>query len=244
MACKRFRNVIHLDVVDSTNTFLKNSISSFPDGTVVFANNQTAGRGKLDRKWIGKESCSIFCSFLTKDINSPLDAIRFNFKFSLIIKKVMQLYTDSTNLKLKWPNDILSGNNKKICGILSEYADHSVITGVGINIKPFETPSEINQVTDFLENISAEEINLELFQQQLIEEANCYFDKTKDFQAESFPGIWYNEARIADSKIAVQTGIKTTTGIITGITDYGALLILTDNNEKIAITTGDITYYD
>ncbi len=240
----KFVNIISLDSVNSTNSYLKENLNAIPDGTVLFTKDQTNGRGKFDRKWYGKAGNSVFCSFLIKNISNPFDAIRFNFKFSLIVKRTLQLYTPSQNLILKWPNDLLVKPDKKICGILSEYKDGCVITGIGINLKPFQMPAAVLYETAFLQDISDKTIDIDDFQLQLITQANKLFTETQSLDAEEIPEMWFNEAEIAGKEITVTNNHLSTKGIIKGITDYGALIIQTSGGETEIINTGDITYHD
>lgn len=244
MTAAKFQNIIHLDSVDSTNRYLKKKLSELPDGTIVFAFNQTDGRGKFDRKWYGKAGHSLFCSFLIKNISNPFDAIRYNFKFSLIIKRTLQIYSQQDRLILKWPNDLLVKPKKKICGILSEYKDECVITGVGINLNKFEIPLPVLYETAFLEEISSKTIILEEFQSQLINQANAFFMETQNLSAAEFPELWFNEAGIIDKRITVTNNSTSLEGIIKGITNYGALVIQTKDNTAEIINTGDIQYHD
>lgn len=239
----KFLNIISLDSTSSTNTFLKSKLTDLPDGTVVFALNQTQGRGKFTRKWYGKAGCSSFCSFLVKNISNPYDAIRLTFKFSLIVKQLLMKYIRSDNIILKWPNDLLVKPNQKICGILSEYSQNSIITGIGINVKHFATPEKITDIS-FLEDLSDIIIDLDLFNQQLVAQANEFFNQNEHLPESAFPDIWFKEAGIKGKKIGILNNHILTTGVITGITDYGALIIKTTLGSTEIITTGDITYYD
>jgi len=243
MENNKFLNIINLDSTPSTNTFLKSQLADFPDGTVVFALNQTQGRGKFARKWYGEAGCSSFCSFLVKNIQNPYDAMRLNFKFSLVVKQLLMKYTDADNLILKWPNDLLVKPNKKICGILSEYIQNCVITGIGINIKHFVTPENISDIS-FLEDLSDEKIDLKLFNQQLVVQANEFFNQNEHLPASAFPDIWFKEAAIRNKKIDIVNNNLIITGLISGITDYGALIIKANTGTTEIITTGDITYHD
>ena len=65
-------NVLELESVDSTNTYAKNNFDELPDGTLVVAEEQTAGRGRLERKWISPAGKNIYASLVMKNIKSVL----------------------------------------------------------------------------------------------------------------------------------------------------------------------------
>ncbi|NAY92513.1 biotin--[acetyl-CoA-carboxylase] ligase [Muricauda sp. JGD-17] len=132
--------IIKLDATDSTNQYLKNLVVTKPleDYTVVITPNQLKGRGQMGSQWQSEAGKNLTFSFLKK-----FDALRVEHQFnlnicaSLTICEVLGLH-GVPNLKVKWPNDIMSGSSK-ICGILIEnmlrgrYVSYSII-GIGLNV--------------------------------------------------------------------------------------------------------------
>jgi len=128
---------IHLDLVDSTNTYAKQHCGSFPKGqiTCVTAEEQTAGRGRFQRKWVSPKGVNIYATFYftlpanTRDMVSLSQVMAFSLA-SLLIKEGLKP-------KIKWPND-LQLNGKKVSGILTETQIHkdsvAIFLGVGINV--------------------------------------------------------------------------------------------------------------
>lgn len=127
----------HFTCIDSTNTWAKQHASSFDPGviTLVTADNQSAGRGRLNRRWIspfGQNVCATYSIFLPshrRDVgNLPQVA-------AISIAQILAHL--GFCVQLKWPNDIVIGH-KKLAGILSEsitLADkHCLLIGVGLNI--------------------------------------------------------------------------------------------------------------
>lgn len=117
------------------------------EGTVVVADLQKEGRGRLDRKWISPIGGLYFSVILRMDVRLPLIS-------AVAVAKTLKKF--GLDAKIKWPNDILI-KNKKIAGILIEcFNDHAVL-GIGINMD--KTPLEnATSIKDERKNISREKL--------------------------------------------------------------------------------------
>jgi BirA family biotin operon repressor/biotin-[acetyl-CoA-carboxylase] ligase len=105
-------------------------------GTVVIADQQTAGVGRLGRTWISPPDVGIYCSILLRLALPPAKLPVASLLLGLSVADAIQR---STNLicDLRWPNDVLI-NDKKACGILTQLVDSCVIAGIGINVNQTE----------------------------------------------------------------------------------------------------------
>ncbi len=131
--------LIVLDQVDSTNTFLKDRFDEFPDGAVVAALEQTAGRGRLNRPWFQQKNNDIALSVAFKNLECGFHAGAI---VGLAALEVAREATAKKDLFFKWPNDIYAGE-KKLAGILSEGILRQgklagVVCGIGINVNSDE----------------------------------------------------------------------------------------------------------
>tara|TARA_B100000929_G_scaffold286683_1_gene272223 strand:- start:150 stop:899 length:750 start_codon:yes stop_codon:yes gene_type:complete len=132
--------IIKLDAINSTNEYLKEyiQVNSIKNNHIVYTFNQTKGKGQRGKVWISEsgKNLAISIGFFPKRIKIKEQFI-LNMFFSLFIINTLKSLK-IPNLKIKWPNDILSGN-KKICGILNEikvkgeFIDN-IIVGFGINV--------------------------------------------------------------------------------------------------------------
>ena len=136
--------IIKLNAIDSTNTYLKNlcKSESVSDGTLVVAEHQTLGRGQMGATWQSKPGQSLTFSILKRlnglDIS---DQSSITFVVSIAIKNVLQKL-HIPGITVKWPNDIMS-YNQKLCGILIENQLEgnfvvSTIIGIGLNVNESE----------------------------------------------------------------------------------------------------------
>lgn len=142
-------HLIRLERVDSTNNYAANLIQAnkWTDGTVIVADEQTAGRGRNRKKWSGEPGKNLTCSFIFKVFSLPArHAFVLNAAASLSVYDVLKLLEPELKINIKWPNDVFIGD-RKVAGLLIESQIRgafveSAIIGVGLNInqETFEYP--------------------------------------------------------------------------------------------------------
>ncbi len=131
-------NIICFDEVDSTNEECKKlGMYGEKEGTVVIADNQSTGKGRLGRTWDSEKGKGVYMSILLKPDISPSKLSCITLCAGLAVCESLK---NDFNIKagIKWPNDIVV-NNKKICGILTEMSGQMrkvdfVVVGIGINV--------------------------------------------------------------------------------------------------------------
>lgn len=131
------RKIIHFDSIDSTNSKAKELASLLDeDGTVVIAEEQTMGKGRLGRNFISPNRKGIWMSIILKPDINPLNVSMVTQIGAAAINKAFREMKIDT--LIKWPNDILL-NKKKLCGILTEMSAeltkvNFIVMGIGINV--------------------------------------------------------------------------------------------------------------
>lgn len=129
------KEVIHFDSIESTNKYANEIATTKAEGTVVTAEGQVAGKGRLGRGWTSPEKKGIYFSIILKPNLEPSQVA----KLTLIGAAAVNLALKDIDIdsQIKWPNDIVI-DGKKLCGILTEMScelniiNHIVI-GIGIN---------------------------------------------------------------------------------------------------------------
>ena len=142
------------EVVDSTNIRAKElGEKGAPHGTLVVAEQQTAGKGRRGRSWVSPPGSSIYMTLLLKP---EVDPSRAPMLTLLMAYAIADAFRGEKNLdvQIKWPNDLVL-NKKKICGILTEMSAevgyvHYVVIGVGINVNTESFQEEISQTATSL----------------------------------------------------------------------------------------------
>ena len=135
------RNIEYHPVIDSTNFRAKKlGLEAAPHGTLVIADLQTAGRGRMQRSWESRSGDSILMSLLLRpDQLPPMQAT--GIVLIAAIAAAMACRDEGAEVFIKWPNDLIVGG-KKLSGMLldmtlrGEYVDFAIV-GIGINIKSF-----------------------------------------------------------------------------------------------------------
>ena len=119
-----------------------------PEGTLVIADHQTAGRGRLERRWEAPPGSSLLLSLIFRPTLAPAQAQRLTMVCGLAIVEAVEA-TTGLLLDLKWPNDIVSGA-AKLGGILAEIelqgqelAYAVVGVGLNVNVQPAELPQDL-----------------------------------------------------------------------------------------------------
>ena len=131
------KKIIHYESIGSTNTIAKKLAEQGEEnGTVIIAEGQTAGRGRIGRAWSSPKYKSIYFSIILRPNVNPMEIPKITqIIAAAIIEGLKELKIEA---KVKWPNDIVIGG-KKVCGILTEMSGelnkvNYVIPGTGINV--------------------------------------------------------------------------------------------------------------
>lgn len=147
---------IHLQSVDSTNTYAKTHGIHFAKDkiTCITAEEQTGGKGQFQRKWISPPNVNLYATFY---FHLPLNTPHLT-EQSLILAKSIKKVLEQLGMHatMKWPNDVLIGG-KKIAGVLCETEFHKthieVILGFGLNVNmEIEDLAKIDQPATSLKN--------------------------------------------------------------------------------------------
>jgi BirA family transcriptional regulator, biotin operon repressor / biotin---[acetyl-CoA-carboxylase] ligase len=147
-----WRSVEVVEEVGSTNAELaKAAAADAPEGTVLVAEHQAAGRGRLDRTWISPPRAGVTVSFL---LRPDVPAARRGWLPLLTGVALAESVAEITGVlpSLKWPNDLLARDGRKLAGILAESTGTAVVVGVGLNVSTTaeelpETGTSLSRVT-------------------------------------------------------------------------------------------------
>lgn len=149
---------IHVyDTVDSTNTRAKQlAAEGCPSDTIVIANKQTAGKGRLGRNFYSPPDSGLYLSYVLRTNLRAEDAVLITTAVSVAVARAIQNLTGQ-EVKIKWVNDLYY-KEKKICGILTEAISdfesgciEAVVIGIGINLSTEQFPDGIRQTAGSLE---------------------------------------------------------------------------------------------
>jgi BirA family biotin operon repressor/biotin-[acetyl-CoA-carboxylase] ligase len=127
-----------VDEIDTTQNYLRTSNPK--SGDVITAEYQSAGRGRLDRKFDAEKSSALLFSFYFEPESEIKNLSYLTLLVGASVTATINKITETDNFQCKWPNDILFGDFK-VAGLLAEKTESGVIVGVGINVST--TKSEL-----------------------------------------------------------------------------------------------------
>ena len=129
--------IAHVEETESTNLLAR----SGRPGDVFTAGYQTAGRGRLDHRWLAERGQNLMMSAVI-DVSGLEAEHAATLPLAVGLAVVEAVRDMVSSLKLKWPNDVLAGG-RKLVGILCERHGDNAIAGIGVNVRQREFPSEI-----------------------------------------------------------------------------------------------------
>ncbi len=242
-------NLVTFDSVSSTNDEAKKLAEqgedAAPDGTLVWARSQSAGRGRRGREWFGAEG-NLYCSLILRPDAPAIEATQLGYVAALAIYDTIgELCPPGYEAHCKWPNDVLL-NSKKVSGILMESSGSSpdghldwLILGVGINVAthPDDTPYP---ATSFAAE-GARDISVE---DTLASFSRNFLVWCRRWMEDGFEGLretWVWRAAGLNEEILVRLENQELSGIFAGIDENGALRLRQNENEQ-TITVGDVFF--
>lgn len=232
---------------DSTNIqAFKIASAGAAEGSIVIAESQTGGKGRLGRKWESPSGKNLYLSIIVRPKIPTLSAPRLTLVTAVALSETLDS-AGASGHRIKWPNDILF-NDKKISGILTEMKgdcdniDFIIIgAGVNLNASSSEYPEEIKNSAVSLQEITGREINrLDFLNLFLLNFERNYLD----FIQGNFPAIlekWIKKSAIINQKIKVTNYNEVIIGTVTDVTHDGNLIVTTDNGTCL-VNSGDINY--
>lgn len=234
---------IYIENIDSTNLWAKSNIETLDDKTVVYADAQTQGRGRLQRTWVDLGKGNLFMSLVLKP-GENFDERYANLTqyLSVCLCKILENY--NLTPEIKWPNDVLI-NGKKIAGILSEASVRGttfkgLVLGIGVNLNAREEDFvQIDKKVTALNLEIGKTIDMIEFKNDLVKE---FFKNYEKFLAQGFEFIkkdYLQHANFLDKELCVSLINETKKGVAKGVTDKGELVLANGENEFI-LNIGDI----
>lgn len=245
---KKFgRNVVYHEETNSTQTIANELVlNDAPEGTIVLAERQLLGRGRLQRNWLTSDGKAIAMSVILRPAISPRVAPQLTLLTAVVIASAIEKVT-GLHPNIKWPNDILI-NNKKVCGILTEMqgdADciKSVVIGIGINVNQVEEdyPLELSDIATSLRIEKGQTFMRANLIQAILAEFEKFYEIFLEKGFKPIKILWESYAISLGKQIKATTLTEEIVGNAIGITDEGQLLIEDHLGNVHTIYSADIS---
>ncbi len=237
--------------VGSTNDVLRKLAGedTAADGTVVVSDSQTAGRGRLGRKWVSPAGRNLYLSALFRPKISPQESPVFTFLASCALVEVFSGYGISA--AIKWPNDILVGG-RKISGVLTELAtsdgatDYLVI-GIGVNLNLPEEylrreMEDISEKTTSLSILLGEDVSREKFCAELISALDRFYGEFRRRGTRAIVAMWTEKWGFLGKEVSVDVSGEVIRGVVESVDGNGFLYLRTDGGDLRRVITGDTVF--
>jgi BirA family biotin operon repressor/biotin-[acetyl-CoA-carboxylase] ligase len=239
-------SIIRFESVGSTNTEATIlAARGAPEGLCVVAEEQTAGRGRLDREWISPKGAGLYFSIVLRPTLEQRFLPLITLMASLAVRDAL-VNAFTMEPDIKWPNDILV-DGRKVSGILAEVIEtpsgRAVVVGIGINLSSSGLPSELKEIATSIESVCARPADRELLLSSLITAlADRYAQLQSSEGGASTLAEWTKVSSFArDKHVRVRNGEFYLEGITRGVEDDGALRVETDDGEIRTVRAGDLT---
>lgn len=232
--------------IDSTNLEAKRlADNGLPNGTVVVADCQESGRGRLGRVWTSPAGCGLWMSMILKPSFAASQASMVTLVAAMAVMEAIEEVC-GVQMQIKWPNDLVI-QGKKVCGILTEMSMEEgrisfIVPGIGINVNNDSFPEELGGKAISLAMVTGKKVNRARLAGAV---CRCFEKYYADFLAYgNLKGMKdaYNERLVNRNKqVVVSDAARSFTCLSEGIDETGALLVQKEDGTKEAIFSGEVS---
>lgn len=243
------KTIIHKESIPSTQRLAHElALDGAEHGTIVIADEQTEGKGRVDRKWYSKKGDGIWLSMILRPNILPYLAPQLTLLTATVLANVIDHHANLTP-QIKWPNDILI-NGKKMTGILTEMQAEQdqvlyVIIGIGMNInqKREDLPTELLERATSLQIETNEKWNMLPIIQEILQTFEEKYSKFLDQGFDPVKQDWENYGFRLNERLQIKSGKKTWEGIFLGIAEDGALLAQNEDGIIERVYSAEISWF-
>lgn len=228
--------------IDSTNSCAKKLASlGAPHGTVVIADKQTAGRGRLGRTFVSPSGTGIYMSIIIRPEFGIETAPLITSASAVAAAEAVEELCGSP-VNIKWVNDLYMGG-RKICGILTEASfglemkslDFAVI-GIGINVRRGNFPEELSHIATSVEEESGKVIDRNALCAAVIDHIA---DSISNIESRSFLTAYRQRELLTGNTITANVGGETLTGTALGVDDNANLIVRLEDGSERHLSSGE-----
>jgi len=245
LATKRFgRKVYVFETIDSTNTCARALAGCWAaEGTVVFAEEQTAGKGRLGRLWQSAPGDNLTFTIILRPSLPPPSLNLLPLLTSVAVAEAIERFC-GVSTECKWPNDLLIAG-RKVAGILlessfkQEMVDYVVI-GIGLNVNQTQFPVEIERRATSLRLASGGPIDRPGLFREIMTTLEDRYDRLAIEGYDSIVPQWLRRSPMIGREIEVSQNGTVISGVVRGIGAEGALLLESAGMVR-GLVAGDVT---
>jgi BirA family biotin operon repressor/biotin-[acetyl-CoA-carboxylase] ligase len=238
--------IVHRDEVDSTNRLASElARDGAPEGTVVIAESQTAGRGRLGRTWESPSHLNLYLSMVLRPGLAPVHITPIALVAAIGVVEAIR-DTSGLGAAIKWPNDVLL-SGRKVAGILTEMdaeADRVrfVVLGIGVNLNASsrDFPPELRRKASSLRIATRRRVDRVQFTAALIRALESRYDTFLAGGFRALRPVYESHHSLVGRRVRAEEG--RISGTVLGVDDAGALLLDTPEGRR-AVAAGEVSLH-
>jgi BirA family biotin operon repressor/biotin-[acetyl-CoA-carboxylase] ligase len=243
------RRLACFESIDSTNVHAAQlAREDAPEGTLVLAEAQTRGRGRLGRSWVSPPRLNLYASFVLRPRLAPADAPQLALAAAVAVARTLEPLAPG-RVAIKWPNDCLL-DGKKVAGILTEMDAEvdrirSIVLGIGVNLNaPARAfPPELRATATSVWLATGERVDRARFAAALCGALEGVYDRVvRDGFAVIAPE-WESLSCLTGRRVTIDGAGRRSEGTVRGIDERGRLVLDGTNGEE-RIMAGDVSIVD
>lgn len=240
------REVVYFSTTDSTNLRAHDlGEAGAVEGTVVIADRQTAGRGRMGRSWESPPGVNLYASVLLRPPVLPYHAPQLSFLSAVAVARAVE-QTTGLLPSVKWPNDVLL-RGRKIAGLLNEMSAeteviHYVILGIGVNLnmRSEQFPPDLRYPATSLALESGAQLSRTVFTQALLRQLDCLYELYLESGFVPILKAWEAFFDLIGRTVEVDFQNRCVQGRVEGLDDAGALLLRLRDGRCEKVLAGDV----
>jgi BirA family transcriptional regulator, biotin operon repressor / biotin---[acetyl-CoA-carboxylase] ligase len=207
--------------------------TSLPEGALVVAEYQTAGRGRLGRTWEAPPGAAILCSLLLKPPPGR-HAPELSLVAGVAVADMLERATE-LSVQIKWPNDVML-RRRKVAGCLAEGRDGAVVLGIGVNVN--QASDEVSENAGSLRTLTGREWDREELLASLLDDLGRRYS---EWRAGGLDAV-YEGLAPRDFLRGRRVRVNGTSGVASKIDRDGRLEIEVGHGERITVESGEVSY--
>ena len=236
------KDIRYFDSIASTmDAAFQLGVEGVGEGTVVCAESQTKGKGRLGRNWASPKGKGIYMSVILRPALTPADLTQLTLLGAVAVCEAVGKFCD-VPAKIKWPNDILV-NNKKLAGILTESSAEMdrvrfVVVGIGVNVS---TPlSQMPPHSTSIKNETGKKVSRVVWMREILRSLESWYMTLGGNGFASVITRWKELSSTLGRHIRLVDPSGNVEGEAIDLDEYGGLIIRGENGLKVKRMSGDV----
>ena len=239
------KEIVFHETLTSTNLWAKQHVATLSHGTIVVADEQTQGRGRMGRQWDSSKGEGIWMTMVLRPGLPMSDGGKITQMAAVAMHQAIVKAT-GLSVKIKWPNDLLI-DEKKICGILTEMTGElnqieHLFVGVGLNVNQKNFPSEISHTATSLYSASLHRFSRSRLLAAFLNHFEGYYDDYVNDQVYApVLEIARSQSSLLGNAVTVFKGEATFPATAVQLHEDGRLEVVYPNGERELLSGGEVS---